>query len=635
MENIIKYEKRKNTELFKSMQSPNFTNVYNTQNYIPIYNIFFKLNKNNFNSINLNNKWYIYNIENTINNSNNIYSCILKDKNNQSTKIKKNVFFKIAPLLDPFKYMIGRYKQIDDSNLLTQLPNIESVNNSIIESKILDVNNQAYVDSFFSYLSSLLLHNYDFIHSVDFYGSFLGIKNLFKINIFDDLDYLDKSDYFHKHKNSLFEVDDYKFLFENTIIKEKLPHIKIENSSMPLTLSIKSINTDIYDDVFFKTTTDTNTNIDVREINELVDIIDSSFLNSKIELDKYSIKSKSSSYSSRTSYTLNDENIENHNDNEFLDLNFEKMEISSINQDEDKDEDKDQNKKEDEDKDEDQNKKEDDEYENEDEYEDEYEDDDEEEPEIFATIPKFPVQIICMENCEFTFDSLILNDELNSEEEWLSALMQIIMILLTYQKAFSFTHNDLHTNNIMINITEQKYIYYCYNNKYYKVPTHGRIFKIIDFGRSIYKFKENIFCSNSFELGGDASTQYNTEPYFNDKKPRLDPNFSFDLTRLACSIFDYLIEDINELEEFNTFDNYKKIIIEWCIDDNGLNILYKKNGDERYPCFKLYKMIARSCHNHTPQKQLERNEFKKFEINKKKIGKKENVINIDKIPAMF
>ena len=36
-------------------------------------------------------------------------------------------------------------------------------------------------------------------------------------------------------------------------------------------------------------------------------------------------------------------------------------------------------------------------------------------------------------------------------------------------------------------------------------------------------------------------------------------------------------------------------------DDNGKNILYKKNGEERYPNFKLYKMIARIVHNHTPE----------------------------------
>ena len=57
----------------------------------------------------------------------------------------------------------------------------------------------------------------------------------------------------------------------------------------------------------------------------------------------------------------------------------------------------------------------------------------------------------------------------------------------------------------------------------------------------------------------------------------------------------------------------------------------KKNGDERYEDFKLYKMIARSVHKHTPQTQLNRPQFNKFFIEGKKIPKTEkiNIMNID------
>ena len=37
-------------------------------------------------------------------------------------------------------------------------------------------------------------------------------------------------------------------------------------------------------------------------------------------------------------------------------------------------------------------------------------------------------------------------------------LFQIIMILITYQKIFNFTHNDLHTNNVMFIKTDKKYL---------------------------------------------------------------------------------------------------------------------------------------------------------------------------------
>jgi hypothetical protein len=236
-----------------------------------------------------------------------------------------------------------------------------------------------------------------------------------------------------------------------------------------------------------------------------------------------------------------------------------------------------------------------------------------------------------MEKCEYTFDHLITTSEL-SDNEWLSAFMQIIMILLTYQKVYSFTHNDLHTNNIMYVETDIKHLYYCYKKKYYSVPTYGRIFKIIDFGRSIYKYNNVLFCSDSFQQGGDAESQYNFEPYMNDKKPRLEPNYSFDLCRLACSIFDYLVDDLDEVKDLSKCDPVKKLIVEWCLDDKGINMLYKNNGTDRYPDFKLYKMIARCVHNHTPQAQLERPEFDAFSKFKGDIPN-EHVINIDNIPS--
>ena len=254
---------------------------------------------------------------------------------------------------------------------------------------------------------------------------------------------------------------------------------------------------------------------------------------------------------------------------------------------------------------------------------------------IYATFPKFPVNMIFIKKCEDTLDNLILNETFKTEDEWFSSFFQIIMILITFQKCFSFTHNDLHTNNIMYNSTEEKYLYYFYNETYYKVPTYGRIFKIIDFGRSIYKVNNKTICSDSFKKGEDASTQYNFEPFFNENKPRIEPNYSFDLCRLACSIFDYVVDDIDDIKNLKKCSPLIRLIVEWCMDDNNLNVLYKSNGEERYEEFKLYKMIARSVHNHTPQNQLNKKEFSKFKTTSKKISKEERtkVINIDNLPV--
>ena len=58
----------------------------------------------------------------------------------------------------------------------------------------------------------------------------------------------------------------------------------------------------------------------------------------------------------------------------------------------------------------------------------------------------------------------------------------------------------------------------------------------------------------------------------------------------------------------------QKIINKWCTDDNNANILYKKNGSERYPEFKLYKMISRNVHNKIPKNEIQKEIFQHFKL---------------------
>ena len=155
-------------------------------------------------------------------------------------------------------------------------------------------------------------------------------------------------------------------------------------------------------------------------------------------------------------------------------------------------------------------------------------------------------------------------------------------------------------------LTDKPFLYYkVAEDKVYKVPTFGRIFKIIDFGRAIYQFRGQTMCSDSYEQEhGDAATQYNCEPFFNPSKPILLPNPSFDLCRLGCALFDFLVDDIKDTKKVMSESAIKNVILSWCLDDKGRNVIYKNNGQERYPDFKLYKMIARTVHNHVPFKVL-------------------------------
>lgn len=613
----VNYQKRKNTELFKSLEEKETLFLSKVQNYIPTYNRFFELNETNFNNINLNHKWYLSSVK--YNSTTEEVDCKVKNINNDKTK-SKPIFFKMAPLLDPFKYLVGKYDVLDEAKLFT-LPTL--TNTTDVHEKFMDLNNAAYIDGFFVYLTNSLLEKYStFTHGLEYFGSFLAIKNNYEVNVFDDLEYLDSSDYFHKNRGKLFTVDDFDHILQQELPLKK-PPIKIEQDTE---LVVPEFSDAIFDNLFEDTLPGLEDN-SKRE--DLVDLTHFDLLPSK----ENTITTRSTSTcSSRTSHTssegsfpvdeLDQEQNEREEKNE--DVDFEDVD-ENLGDKADNDDDYDDNDFEDV-------------VEDEEGEEGDEEDEEDDEEIIKATIHSFPVQVITMESCEDTFDNLILNNDLTNEE-WYSALMQIIMILLTYQKCFAFTHNDLHTNNVMYNTTDKKFLYYRYNKIVYKVPTFGRIFKIIDFGRSIYKFDGHLFCSDSFQEGGDAAGQYNTEPYLNEKKARLEPNYSFDLCRLACSIFDYIVEDLNEVKDLKKCkDPVKRIITEWCLDDNGVNMLYKTNGADRYPDFKLYKMIARCVHKHTPQAQLVRPEFKRFEMNgfsQKDKKEKEHIFDMDNLPPFY
>jgi hypothetical protein len=576
MSQFVDYEKRKNQTFFDNLEK---FDCNQTQNYLPIYKNFFNLSDTNYNNINLNHSSHIDKVIKKINE--NEYVCSIVNRNNKARE--ERVFCKFAPLIDPVKIMIGKYEK---DNTIYRLPQLTSTTDDV-HAKLLDINNSAYVDGVFSFLTGQLSSRFNFIHGVKYFGSFLTIKKKFKINVYDDLEYLIKSDYFNKHKNRLFEIENYSELFDDSTSRCNLPALKISHDAeiSIATDTIEPINDDLFSDVFSEPDTE---DADLCELDNSMDFL-----------------------------SLTTENINDHNslptNKEFSRTNTNSDDTCSsrTSHTNSKDEDSDNVSSDTEDSDDDRSEESDDEK-------------------IFATFPEFPVQMICMEACENTLDQLILDEEL-TQDKWLSALMQIIMILITYQKAFSFTHNDLHTNNIMYVSTKKKYLFYQIKNTIYRVPTFGKIFKIIDFGRAIYKYDGKVICSDSFSSTGDAATQYNIEPYYNEQKPRLEPNFSFDLCRLACSIFDYLIDDMSEIQNLKKCNAITRIIAEWCVDDNGINVLYKNNGTDRYPEFKLYKMIARCVHKHTPLAQLERPEFKAFSFQREKIPKNEYVINIDNI----
>ena len=543
--------------------------IHKTQNYMPLYKLLFALNDQNYNSINLNHEWSLGKFNNLIEDINKGFNCTIK--NQQGIIKEKNVFIKKAPLLDPYYYVMGKY-DIDDKELFT-LPIINKNENL----KINNPYNSSYVDGFFSFLTNQLHAQYKIVHGNEFYGSFVGYDMQYQFDVAEDLDYLIKSDFFIKNQNKLFKIDDYSSIFN-----PKLPPITISTEEDHFaTMS----DIEILDNGWI--IAKKNEEISMLEFEPSIDINKETI--SLCKSSEYS----NSTYSSRSSHTTNSD--KDGNDMQISDNESDTSEdIESMS------------------------------------------DDDSEssgsscQDKISITLENFPIHLICTEKCDETLDYLI-NRDLIKKEEWFAILAQIIFTLIIYQKCFHFTHNDLHTENIMYVVTTKQFLYYKFNKKMYKIPTYGRIFKIIDFGRAIYKIKGNIICSDEFKTGGNAYGQYNCEPFLNSNKPRIDPNYSFDLCRLACCIFDYLIDDLDDIPKLINKNPLVKLINEWCRDDNGLLINYKKNGKERYSGFKYYKMIASKVHKHLPILQLDRKEFKHFEVNK--IVKGKDIMNIDILPS--
>jgi len=544
----------------------------NLQCYNPIYDTFFEMNESNYDSISLNHKYRIHDLQHVIDHE-------------SGSQIERDIFIKFAPLLDPIRFLIGKYK--DKKDILTVLPSY----NTKCNPKLGNPNNASYVDNFFCYLSSQLLHHHGCKNAIDYYGSFLGIQEKYKFNAADDIDYLVQSEYFMQNKGKVYEIEEAENPFANFGSRNNKNKLLIHNSSDVSHISLEELEV-----------------LDIENHGETVEVIkiDEAIMTDCIyEKDGSETSSVNSSNNSEVNYSENEDD------------DYEKSENDDEDEDED-DEDEDDEDEDDEDEDED----------DEDEDDEDDEDEDDEESQISAFIYDFPIQMICLEKCTGTLDELFVKKELDLDSA-ASALFQVIMTLLIYQKVYHFTHNDLHTNNIMFIETDQEYITYKYANTYYKVPTYGKIFKIIDYGRAIYKFQGKTFCSDSFAPEGDAYTQYNFEPYLNEKKPRLDPNYSFDLCRLGCSIYDFILDIEDENEKGFEPDDLQKTVIRWITDDNGKNVLYMKNGDERYENFKLYKMIARTVHAHTPEAQLSYPFFNQFKIDEKI----EDIIDIDAMPC--
>ena len=575
--------------LLDSLNNTNGLNIKNAQYYSPILDIIKKVKDEittlpvfDINTVKLQGKRSIKEITDKV--SYNTVNGIVADSQTGKQTNKTSIFLKFCPILDISSYLSGKY-DLSDENLMkiphpcTNYSKKDNVDTNDTLLKTLQYNNSAYVDCFFTYLNSILRDYYGFVHGIEFYNSFLAHKENFVSVVTEDIDYLNTFDHFKNNADILYTLNYNSDVNSNAReSRDKKPKLLINECDNDL----------ICDDLLCDDLTRTSTNKDTNDVIDLVEITDldvNGVNDNNISIAK---STNSSNCSSRTSYTNNsvsdkciDDDDNGGNDNGGNDI--------------------------------------------EDDYESDSSDDDE--ADLIATVKNMPVQVIAMERCENTLDSLIYDGTIKGKKEFSAIVCQILFNLITLQKVFDFTHNDLHGDNIMYVKTDDKFLFYTLNNINYKIPTFGKIFKIIDYGRSIYKFKGNLLCSDCFEKSGDANTQYNFPPFVIPEKPLIEPNFSFDLCRLGCSLYDYMLREPES--------EIKNIILDWVNDDNGQNVLYKSNGDERYPEFKLYKMITRKVHKHVPSSVLKNTHFNQYIVSMKTVSSVKNItmINIDAIPC--
>jgi hypothetical protein len=476
------------------------------------------------------------------------------------------VFIKYSPLFDTNRYLMGKYDNVWTAPWI--LPT--NKHTEAVTDKLATPDNASYVDALFCYMSSVCLSR-GFVNGIGFYGNLLGVKDQFCLNIADDLEILHNCPTFFEGVNKRYRFD--SPVVPMHFFSHLKPNSRRQKYQMCLSESKVSLGT-----------------IESLSLKSAIPIDDLPVSEEAEEVEQFIVSNSQpivlhtdSENNSLLNYTTDGEgdDLLNQSDGENESPSQSEVDEESPSQSE-----ADEN----------------DEEADEDDWTSESSQSEEEEEKHMIQIDNFPINCIFLEKCAGTLDRLFTTGQIDHNTTGPSAIFQIIMTLIMYQNAFNFTHNDLHTYNIMYINTDYTHIVYKYKGTAYKVPTYGRIYKIIDFGRSIYTVNGHLFCSDDFNEDSDGHGQYNFEPYYDPSKPVILPNPSFDLCRLACAIYDHVIEEGDNIWKLNLFQN---LIQTWCLDDRGRNVLYKQTGEERYPGFKLYKMIARTVHQHTPERQLD------------------------------
>ena len=310
------YNMNNNTKLFNSFGKME-SKITNLQNYIPIYTRFFNFDKNTYNNCNLNQKYSIKDIKRQYTDT--IYNIKIIDNVKKQTK-GRNSFFKYSPILNSIDFMSGKYRSKKNKNYL-ELPKL--TNNKNCFNKALDINNMAYTDGLFYYLSSMLLNKYSFYNGIDFYGSFLGIKNNFEMVIdSNEMTYLSESSFFHRNNKKLFHIENFEDdeLFSNDTRKYRTKLRMVDKGNI-------EIKFDELDDNKLNSVIIPSSSLDLSELPELQELTEEELVIK--DLNKIKLK-KGNNMSDDSDDYSDDDSDDDSGDDEYSDSDDDDVEYKGI-----------------------------------------------------------------------------------------------------------------------------------------------------------------------------------------------------------------------------------------------------------------------------------------------------------------
>jgi hypothetical protein len=247
-------------------------------------------------------------------------------------------------------------------------------------------------------LTSKTLHTHGFLNGLDFYGSFLSVKNNFIVNVCDDMDYLSDSSFFKKNIGHLFSVNyDFNSRGNPSDTRNFKEPIKIIDETLKNCIQLSDIHDLDELDKLLADVDDTKEHVSDSTIATIYEM-DNTMKNEEVsqntscvnEADSNESDSESSEADSSEADTESDNKNKDDSDSDYSPSASASETDVETDVETDKDSDKDsvsETKK-------DKEKEEDSEDEEE-------EEDSEDEDSIIATINKFPVQSVFSEFCGF------------------------------------------------------------------------------------------------------------------------------------------------------------------------------------------------------------------------------------------